>query len=42
MVTFVQLMLRYVDDFLFISKRRDLATQFLRTMNDGEPIDSES
>ncbi|GAA6042852.1 hypothetical protein JCM8097_007190 [Rhodosporidiobolus ruineniae] len=30
-------LLRYVDDFLFISTQQDRAVRFLRTMNDGIP-----
>ncbi|GAA5826431.1 hypothetical protein JCM11251_002363 [Rhodosporidiobolus azoricus] len=31
------ILLRYVDDFLFISTKESLATRFLRVMNDGIP-----
>ncbi|GAA5871307.1 hypothetical protein JCM16303_000711 [Sporobolomyces ruberrimus] len=31
------LMVRYVDDFLFVTTKKHLAVRFLRTMNDGIP-----
>lgn len=31
-----QLLLRYVDDFLFVSTQKPLASRFLRVMDEGE------